>query len=81
MNFTDFFHLPDIFCILIFNIKKSNLEMETILNSPVLLIDSPDEKGLIHKITGVIFGHDHNIICNNEYVDHETCRFFYANGN
>jgi len=46
------------------------------MNSPVLLIDTPDEKGLIHTITGVIYHNNHNIICNNEYVDHETSRFF-----
>jgi formyltetrahydrofolate deformylase len=46
------------------------------MNSPILLIDSPDEKGLIHTITGVIFRHNHNIIRNDEYVDHETGMFF-----
>lgn len=50
--------------------------MDTKMNSPVLLIDSPDQKGLIHSITGVVFGHNHNITCNNEYVDHETGKFF-----
>lgn len=46
------------------------------MNSPILLIDTPDQKGLIHKITGVLYRHNHNIICNSEYVDNETGYFF-----
>jgi formyltetrahydrofolate deformylase len=46
------------------------------LKPPVLLIDCPDRKGLIHDITGVLFRNNHNIISNSEYVDHETSHFF-----
>lgn len=46
------------------------------MNSPILLIDSPDQKGLIHHVTGVLYRHNHNIICNSEYVDYETGKFF-----
>jgi len=41
-----------------------------------ILIDCPDEKGLVHKITGVLYQHDLNIISNNEFVDHTSGRFF-----
>lgn len=46
--------------------------METYL----LLIDCPDEKGLVHKITGVLYRNDLNIISNHEFVDRDTGHFF-----
>jgi len=45
------------------------------LDTHILLIDCPDEKGLIYRITGVIFWHGGNIISNQEFVDHETEHF------
>lgn len=42
----------------------------------VLLIDCPDEKGLVHKITGVLYDHGLNIISNQEFVDAGTSYFF-----
>jgi formyltetrahydrofolate deformylase len=42
----------------------------------VLLVDCPDQRGLIHAITGVLMRHDANILANDEFVDWETERFF-----
>lgn len=42
----------------------------------ILRIDCPDEKGLVHKITGVLFHNDLNVIRNDEYVDRESGHFF-----
>lgn len=39
------------------------------MNSQVLHIDCPDEKGLIFKITEVLYRHDLNIVSNQEFVD------------
>ncbi|MBP6384983.1 MAG: formyltetrahydrofolate deformylase [Pseudarcicella sp.] len=42
----------------------------------ILRIDCPDEKGLVHKITGVLFFNQLNIERTDEYVDTETQHFF-----
>lgn len=42
----------------------------------VLLIDCPDEKGLVHKITGILYNHGLNIISNQEFVDAGSNHFF-----
>ncbi|GAB4317697.1 MAG: formyltetrahydrofolate deformylase [Candidatus Sumerlaeia bacterium] len=42
----------------------------------VVLIKCPDQKGLIHKITGVLFQRAFNIVRNAEFVDPETGTFF-----
>jgi len=42
----------------------------------VLCIDCPDQKGLVHKITGVLFKHGLNVVNNGEFVDHAHNRFF-----
>lgn len=41
-----------------------------------LLIDCEDAKGLIHKITDIIYQHGLNIVLNREFVEHETKHFF-----
>jgi formyltetrahydrofolate deformylase len=41
-----------------------------------LLIQSPDEPGLVYKITGVLFRHGLNIIRNGEFVERENNQFF-----
>ena len=41
-----------------------------------LLIDCKDAKGLIHKITDIIYQHDLNIVLNREFVEHESRHFF-----
>jgi len=42
----------------------------------ILLIDCPDEKGLIHKITGILFNQGLNIISNSEFVEESSNQFF-----
>jgi formyltetrahydrofolate deformylase len=42
----------------------------------LLLVDCRDEPGLVHKITGVLFGSGCNVVRNQEFVDAETARFF-----
>jgi formyltetrahydrofolate deformylase len=46
------------------------------VDTHILLIDCPDEKGLVYKITGVLYGHGYNIVTNNEFVDRDTEHFF-----
>ncbi|MDR9415196.1 MAG: formyltetrahydrofolate deformylase [Gracilimonas sp.] len=41
-----------------------------------LLIDCKDAKGLIHKITDIIYRFDLNIVLNREFVEHESKHFF-----
>lgn len=41
-----------------------------------ILIDCPDEKGLIYKITGILYNRELNIIKNREFVDRDINRFF-----
>jgi formyltetrahydrofolate deformylase len=42
----------------------------------ILRIDCCDEKGLVHKITGVLFFNDLNVIQTDEFVDTEKNQFF-----
>lgn len=42
----------------------------------ILRIDCPDEPGLVHKITGVVFNAGYNILSNQEFVDLEAKHFF-----
>jgi formyltetrahydrofolate deformylase len=42
----------------------------------ILRIDCPDEKGLVHKITGVLFNAGYNVLSNQEFVDSEAKHFF-----
>jgi formyltetrahydrofolate deformylase len=44
--------------------------------SSVLMIRCSDEVGLIHKITGILFRRDRNIISTSEFVDREKKVFF-----
>jgi formyltetrahydrofolate deformylase len=41
-----------------------------------ILIDCADAKGLVHKITGVLYHNDVNVMSNHEFVDEDTQRFF-----
>lgn len=45
------------------------------MGEQVLHIDCPDEKGLVYKVTKVLYDHDLNIISNQEYVDAATKYF------
>ena len=44
--------------------------------SHLLLINCPDERGLVYKITGVLFKHALNISSNGEFVEREFNHFF-----
>jgi formyltetrahydrofolate deformylase len=46
------------------------------MSTHILLIDCPDETGLVHRITGVLFRHGCNIIGNSEFVDRGASHFF-----
>jgi formyltetrahydrofolate deformylase len=46
------------------------------LATHILLINCPDETGLVYRITGVLYHHGHNIVSNNEFVDLESRQFF-----
>lgn len=46
------------------------------MTTHILLIDCPDQKGLVHQITGVLFRHASNIVSNQEFVDHVAGHFF-----
>jgi formyltetrahydrofolate deformylase len=43
----------------------------------IVLVDCPDEVGLIHRITGVLQGHRLNIESNHEFVDGAGRHFFF----
>lgn len=42
----------------------------------VLLVECPDQAGLVHAITGVLLRHQCNVVANQEFVDSEARRFF-----
>ncbi len=42
----------------------------------ILLIECPDETGLVHRVTGVLYRHGCNIVSNSEFVDREANHFF-----
>ncbi len=46
------------------------------MSNQIVLIDSPDAKGLVYNITKVIFDFGLNIISNHEYVDPNSKYFF-----
>ncbi len=46
------------------------------MNQHILLIDCPDERGLVHRITGVLFNAGFNITSNQEFVDQTSSHFF-----
>jgi len=46
------------------------------MTSHILLINCPDQSGLVYKITGVIYKHNLNIISNGEFVERRFNYFF-----
>ena len=42
----------------------------------ILKVECSDDKGLIHRITGVLYHYDLNIVQNGEFVDSEKKKFF-----
>jgi formyltetrahydrofolate deformylase len=49
----------------------------TAADSGIVLVDCPDEVGLIHRITGVLFARRLNIENNQEFVDTAARHFFF----
>ena len=41
-----------------------------------LLVECPDQRGLVHGITGVLLRHNCNVTSNHEFVDSDVNRFF-----
>jgi len=46
------------------------------MDTHVVLIDCADQKGLVHRITGVFYRNGHNITANAEFVDGAADHFF-----
>jgi formyltetrahydrofolate deformylase len=46
------------------------------MNTHILSIHCPDERGLIYKVTNVVFQHNLNIIGNSEFVERDFNHFF-----
>ena len=46
------------------------------MGTHVILIDCPDQKGLIHEVSGVLYRHELNIDDQGEFVDGATNHFF-----
>lgn len=46
------------------------------IENKTLLVDCPDDKGLIAKVTNICYKHQLNILHNNEFVDFESKHFF-----
>src|SRR5258705_5468774 len=46
------------------------------VSANILRIDCPDEKGIVFKVTGVLYDAGFNIISNHEFVDSESGHFF-----
>ena len=49
----------------------------SVATKEIVLVDCPDEVGLIHRITGVLGAHRLNIESNHEFVDTEARHFFF----
>lgn len=45
------------------------------MEQQIFQIDCPDEKGLVYRITEVLYRHRLNITSNQEFVDADTCHF------
>jgi formyltetrahydrofolate deformylase len=46
------------------------------MSTHILLIDCPDETGLVYRITGALYRHGYNIVSNGEFVDRASRHFF-----
>ncbi len=45
-------------------------------NSAVLLIDCPDRKGLVARVSGLLYERGANILHADQHIDHELGLFF-----
>jgi formyltetrahydrofolate deformylase len=55
---------------------KHKTTIKNIKMTHTILIDCSDAKGLVHKVTGVLYHNDLNVVSNHEFVQPETGRFF-----
>lgn len=46
------------------------------MTSHILLINCPDQRGLVYNVTRVLYKHDLNVISNGEFVERNTNHFF-----
>ena len=46
------------------------------IDSAVLLIDCPDQKGLVARVSSLLYRHGANILHADQHQDHEQCLFF-----
>ena len=51
--------------------------MQSSVHREIVLVDCPDDVGLIHRITGVLGTHRLNIESNHEFVDSDARHFFF----
>jgi formyltetrahydrofolate deformylase len=56
-------------------IKLLSCKMEEI-NTHILLINCPDESGLIFKVSKIVYGHGLNVVSNGEFVEKKFNHFF-----
>src|SRR5665647_3515329 len=45
-------------------------------NIHILLINCPDESGLIFKVSKIVYGHQLNVVSNGEFVERKFNHFF-----
>ena len=56
--------------------KRVKLLVSKSMHRNIILVGCKDEKGLVHRITGVLFEAGLNIVRNGEFVDGESNRFY-----
>jgi formyltetrahydrofolate deformylase len=61
---------------LFFQQKTTCLQLKIGMNEYIIRIKCPDEKGLVHKITGVLYKYNLNVNRTDEYVDPSSETFF-----
>ncbi len=60
---------------LFLKIKLFSCVMEQ-MNTHILLINCPDESGLIYKVSRVVYNHKLNVVSNGEFVERKFSHFF-----
>lgn len=58
------------------NLHFCSIHYYTKSMSHILLINCPDQRGLVHQITGILYIHKLNVISNGEFVEKSTSHFF-----
>lgn len=56
--------------------EKCSKLVEQMKDTAVLLIDCPDQKGLVAQVSGLLYEHGANILHADQHVDHEMGLFF-----